>query len=287
MRHPAEFFLKALIIRDPSMSDSQLLRELELRGFLEPQVTYLGFLRQEVEDFPPPEVFQPFNKTHRPSMQYLRDQQVHEVFFPTPGFIEAQEYITDTAKRLQVEQIIMSRLDVRVVAAKVNKKRNWFLTEDGITAYRHYFWNVKLLTFEQWGQYLNERSVFRERYMTLLQADSRLALFHLRIDQTLESKRIIQRTQEIAYFALEEVNQLPGGALDKIHAINKLGSTITTCHAALSTSDMALSSVLKEFERFRVEHPLISPSPIQQLSPSGNFTGSGIEVPDSVKTETH
>ena len=204
-----------------------------------------------------------------------------------PGFIEAQEYITDTAKRLQVEQIIMSRLDVRVVAAKVNKKRNWFLTEDGITAYRHYFWNVKLLTFEQWGQYLNERSVFRERYMTLLQADSRLALFHLRIDQTLESKRIIQRTQEIAYFALEEVNQLPGGALDKIHAINKLGSTITTCHAALSTSDMALSSVLKEFERFRVEHPLISPSPIQQLSPSGNFTGSGIEVPDSVKTETH
>ena len=209
-------------------------------------------------------------------MQYLRDQQVYEMFFPTPGLVEAQGYLTDPAKRMQVEQIIMSRLEVRAVATKVNKKNNWFLTEDGISTYRHFFWNLKLLTFDQWGRYLYERSSLYDRYMALLQSDTKLALFHLRIDQTLESKRMIQRAQEIAYFTLEEVNQVPGVRADKVKAIGILGKTITDCHNALSTSDMALSGVLKEFERFRMVNPLSSPAPMQQLSPGGNFSGSGI-----------
>lgn len=287
MRHPAEFYIRAIIIRDPSTTDAQLLREIEQRGFLEPQQNYLGFLRAEIAAAPQPNPFQPFNKLHRPSMQYLRDQQVYEMFFPTGGVEEAMSYLTDPAKRMQVEQIIMSRLDIRSVASKVNRKNNWFLTEDGISAYRHFFWNLKLLTFDQWGRYLYERSSLYDRYMTLLQADTKLALFHLRLDQTIESKRMIQRAQEIAYFALEEVNQLPGVRADKVKAIGILGKTITDCHNALSTSDMALSGVLKEFERFRMENPLSSPPPIHQLAPGGNFSGSGIEAPEKEKDGVH
>jgi hypothetical protein len=283
VRHPAEYYLRALIIRDSSTTDAQLLRELDQRGFLEPQQNYLGFLRQEIGATPPPQVFQPFNKLHRPSMQYLRDQQVYEMFFPTSGLEEAQSYLADPEKRMLVEQVIMARLDIRAVAAKLNRKHGWFLTEDGISTYRHFFWNLKLLTFDQWGRYLYERSALYDRYMALLQSDAKLAYFHLRIDQTIDSKRMIQRAQEIAHFALEEVNQLPGVRSDKVKAIGILGKTITDCHNALSTSDMALSGVLKEFERFRMEHPIASPPTIQQLTPGGNYTGSGIEVDDKEK----
>lgn len=285
MRHPAEFYIRALIIRDPAITDAQLTRELDNRGFLEPQQHYFGFLRQELNATPPPQVFEPFNKLHRPSTQYLRDQQVYEMFFPTPGLEEAQAYLIDPNKRIQVEQVIMARLDIRATAAKLNRKHNWFLTEDGITTYRHFFWNMKLLTFDQWGRYLYERSALYDRYMALLQADTKLALFHLRIDQVVESKKMIQRTQEIAYFTLEEVNQLPGVRSDKVKAIGILGKTITDCHNALSTSDMALSGVLKEFERFRMDHPLASPPTMHQLAPGGNYSGSGVDVED--KTKAH
>ena len=283
MRHPAEYYLRALIIRDPAITDAQLLRALDQYGFLEPQQNYLGFLRQELASTPPPNPFDPFNKLHRPSMQYLRDQQVYEMFFATPGVQEAMGYLTDPSKRMQVEQIIMSRLDIRSVAAKINKRHGWFLTEDGITSYRHYFWNLKLLTFDQWGRYLYERSSLYDRYMGLLQASKELALFHLRIEQVLESKAMIKRVQEIAYFAVEEVSNVPGVRADKVKAIGILGKTVTDCHNALSTSDMALSGVLKEFERFRMDHPLTSPPTIHQLSPGGNFTGSGVEVLDKDK----
>ena len=283
MRHPAEYYLRALIIRDPATTDGQLLRELDQRGFLEPQANYLGFLRQELGATPPPPIFQPFNKLHRPSMQYLRDQQVYEMFFPTSGLEEAQAYLADPDKRMQVEQVIMARLDIRAVATKLNRKHGWFLTEDGISTYRHFFWNLKLLTFDQWGRYLYERSSLYDRYMALLQSDTKLALFHLRIEQTIDSKRMISRAQEIAYFALEEVNLVPGVRADKVKAIGILSKSITDCHNALSTSDMAMSGVLKEFERFRIEHPLQSPQPIQQLTPSNNYTGSGVDLEDKEK----
>lgn len=287
MRHPAEYFLRFLIIRDSTTTDAQLLRELDVRGFLEPQQNYLGFLRQEVLSDPPPQAFNPFNRQHRPSMQYLRDQQVYEMFHPTPGVQEAFSYLADPAKRMQVEQIIMSRLDVRSVAAKVNKRHGWFLTEDGIAAYRHYFWNLKMLTFDQWGRYLYERSSLYDRYMALLQAPKELALFHLRIDQTIESKAMIKRAQDIAYFALEEVNQIPGVRQDKIKAIGILTKSITDCHNALSTSDMALSGVLKEFERFRMEHPIPVTPTIHELAPGGNFTGSGVDAKEKDKEGVH
>jgi hypothetical protein len=276
MRHPAEYYIRSLIIRDPTLTDAQILRELEQRGFLEPQTTYLGFLRQELAATPPPQVFDPFNRQHRPSMQYLRDQQVYEMFFPTPGVEEAQNYLSDPNKRMQVEQVILSRVNIKMVLPKVNRKHDWFLTEEGIISYRHFFWNLKLLTFDQWGRYLYERSALYARYMALLQSDTKLALFHLRLDQQIDSKRMIQRAQEIAYFSLEEVNQIPGVSSDKIKAIGILGKAITDCHNALSTSDMALSGVLKEFEKFRMEHPLAPPPNIHTLSPGSNYSGSGI-----------
>ena len=98
---------------------------------------------------------------------------------------------------------------------------------------------------------------------------------------------MIQRTQEIAYFALEEVNNHPGVRADKVKAIGILGKTITDCHNALSTSEMALTGVLKEFERFRMENPMTSPPTIHQLSPGGNFSGSGIESKDPEKDGVH
>jgi hypothetical protein len=186
---------------------------------------------------------------------------------------------------MAVEQILLARLDPKMAAAKINKKHNWHLTAEGIKTHGHYFWNVKLLTFDQWGRYLYERSSMYDRYMSLLQAPPQLAFFHLRLDQTLESKKMIMRAQEIAYFTLEEVAQVPGVRADKIKAIGILNKALTDCHAALSTSDMALSGVLKQFERFRMEHPQVAPPDIRQLAAAGNYSGSGVLIKDVTPTQ--
>jgi hypothetical protein len=117
----------------------------------------------------------------------------------------------------------------------------------------------------------------------MLQATPELAMFHLQLQQAIDSKTMIQRTQEIAYFTIEEVSRKPGTGPDKVKAIGVLGKTIVDCHEALSTSDMALKDILKNFERFRMEHPQIPPPDIKMLAPGGNFTGSGVEEKQTEK----
>ena len=279
-KHPSEFFIKYLLIKDEKVGNATILKTLEDWGFLSPQDTYLEFLRQDIEK---PVPFDPTNKLHRPSMKYLRDQRVHELFFPTDAVEEAWAILSDPNKRLVVEQLLLSRLDLKSAIHRINKTRNWLLTADGVSMFQHFFWNVPLLTFDEWGRFLYGRTAMYDRYMGLLTAPPQLAYHHLRLEQTLESKRMIQRTQEIAFFALEEVAQKPGVSVEKVKAIGVLGKTVIECHNALSTSDMALKDVLKQFERFRMEHPQSAPPDIKQLAPGGNFSGSGAEKNEAEK----
>jgi hypothetical protein len=143
--------------------------------------------------------------------------------------------------------------------------------------FRHYFWNVGALTLDEWGRFLFGRTSMYERYMGLLTAPPKLAFYHLRLDQQIESKKMIQRVQEIAYFAIEEIDQKPGVSIDKVKSINLLGKVVIEAHHALSTSDMALKDTLKQFEQWRMEHPDVLPPSLKQLAPAGNFTGSGLD----------
>lgn len=273
MKHPAEYFIKFLIVRHPDWEDAQILKHLEDWGFLSPDDKFIPFLRQSLP--PVPTDFDPLDFTHRPSQIFLRQLGILEAFRNPPEMQEAWDILSKPDQRLVVEQVILSRLDIKVTAQRINKRHGWFLSEDGINAFRHYFWNPKLLTFDEWGRFLYGRSALYERHMSLLHGDQRVALHHLRIDQGIESKLMIQRAQEIAYFTLEEVDLRPGTAPDKVKAISVLAKAVVECHEALSTSDMALKDVLKQFERFRMEHPHPSPSDIRLLAPDGNFSGGG------------
>lgn len=273
--HPSGNFIKFQIIREPGVSDESIVLTLQQWGILPPGEGQIGIIRNELANRPIG--FDPTNRLHRPSMQYLRDQEVYEFFFPTSAAEEAWAILSDPQKRMTVEQVLLARLELKATAKKINAKNDWHLTADGMAMFRHFFWNVKALTFDEWGRYLYGRSSLYERYMGLLQAPPQLAFFHLRLDQTLESKAMIRRTQEIAYFTLEEVAQKPGAGPDKVKAISMLGKTVVDCHVAMSTSDMALKEALKEFERFRMTHPHPVPKDIKQLAPTGNYSGSGVE----------
>lgn len=275
-KHPAEYFLRYLLIKDPQTTDAILIKTLDDWGILQPGPSYWGFLRQRTfQDFP--DNFNPADRMNLTFMRYLREQKVYELFYATKASEEAWSILADPNQRMYVEQVLMARLDLKAAAKALNKKNGWFLTEEGLQAYYHFFWNVRLLTFDEWGRFLFDRTAMYDRHLTLLQASPSLAFFHLRLEQNIESKRMIQRVQEIAYHTVEEVNLQPGTRPDKVKAIALLGKVVVECHNSLSTSDMALKDVLQQFERFRMDHPKQEPAGILELAPGGNFTGSGAE----------
>jgi hypothetical protein len=284
VRHPAEKYLTYLVVRHPDWTDAAIEKHLLQWGFLRPcdwDKDFWVTLRTSIP--PAPADFDPLDLAHRPSTQYLRQLGIYEIFRNTPEMQQAWDILANPDQRLVAEQVLLARLDLKMAAQRINKKMGWFLSEDGLNTYRHYFWNPKLLTFDDWGKFLHGRANLYERHMALLQGNSALALFHMRLEQAVESKTMIQRSQEIAYFTLEEVNLKPGTQPDKVKAISVLTKAVVECHEALSTSDMALKDVLKQFERFRMEHPQQIPPDIRQLAPLGNFTGGGAAEKDDKK----
>jgi hypothetical protein len=270
-RHPAENYIRFLVIQDRNISDGDIQKKLEDCGFLSADPTYLPLLKNALP--PDPVIFQPFNRAHRPSVRFLREQKVYELFHPTEAMVEAQELLGDPEKRRTVEQILLARLDLRIVAQKVNAKHNWHLTVDALELFRHYFWNVPAMTFDEWGRYMFKRTAMYDQYMSLLLASPTLAFYHLRLDQNIESKRMIQDVQKIAHATILEVAEKPGSSIDKVKSIKLLGTVVIEAHNALSTSDMALKDVLKQFEHWRMDHPPVLPPTMAQLAGSGTFSG--------------
>lgn len=302
MKHPAEQFIKYLMIKNmahmqqlgtalqegvtviPTGSNDSIMKSLDDWGFLPPQPNYLSLLRNSLPD--PPPNFNPADRLNRPSIQYLREQKVYDIFFPSAATEEAWTILQHPRQRQIVEQVLMARCCNKAILQRINKKHNLMLTEEGVQTFGHYFWNVDLLTFDEWGRYLYDRSAMYADYMALLRAPPNLLFFKLQIEQQLESKDMIKQAQIIAFNNLQQVNLIPGTDSAKVKAIGVLIKSVVECDSALSASDAALSGVLKKFESFRMEHPQVPAPDIKQLAPDNTFSGSGVRV-DKEKDKVH
>lgn len=279
MKHPAEFFIKALIIqsRGPlspnEITDAEILRNLDTHGFLAADLNYLGLLRSSIPTHPAN--FDPNDRLNRPSVKYLRDNGVYEFFHQSPEMEEARSILTNFRIRQVCEQILLAWCANKTIIQKVNRRYDSHLTEDGIKLFSHYFWNVGIMDLDSWGRYLYDRSAMYPDYIALLRATPEMLLFKLRIEQQLESKKMVKRAQDISYFNLEQVNLIPGTDSAKVKAIGVLTKAVIDCDTALSASDAQLGSVLKEFEKFRTDHPHLPAPDIKQLATENNFSGSG------------
>jgi len=302
LRHPAEALIKYLIVKGGTdvqagveevieiiqgdiagitnvkiggYSDVQIIKYLDDIGFLKPTDGYLQELRKELLEVP--DNFDPFDKSNRESMQFLRSNSIYELFHPTQDIKDAWDILQNHKAKQIVEQVLLARAVDKALILKINQKHLLNITEGGVQAFGRMFWNVDLLSFDQWGRYLYERNAMYSDYMALLRAPTSLLLFKLRLEQQVESKQMIKRAQEIASHTLEQVNTIPGTDSAKVKAIGVLTKSVVDCDYALSASDAALGSVLKEFERFRASHKETPAPDIKQLTKGvgDDFSGSG------------
>lgn len=289
MRHPAENYIKYMLIRElaslsmlqqlgqvatPSTvanQDNSIKKALEEMGYIAPNSNYIASLRTEIG--PPPDPFNPLDKLDRESVGYIRKNKVYDMFYDTEAMREAWNILQDRQHRSMIEQIVLAKCINKSLLARVNKRYGTNFTEDSVRLFEHFFWNHNLLSYEEWGKYLSERSSDYEEYVAMLKASPQLLLFKLRVEQQVESKEMIKRAQQIAHHTLEQVNLQPGVKLSKIQSIGLLTRAITDCDTALAASDAAIATVLKQFERFRMEHPQEPAQDIKQLATTNNYSG--------------
>ncbi len=278
VRHPSESFIKYLMTSgNPNAGvDTWIAHTVEALGFPQPDVTTIAWLRHDFFSRMPVN-FQPQNKYHRESMRFLKAEQIYLLHHPDKHTRECHLLVTNLKARPIIESLLLGRLDSKEIAKKVNSRLGEFITVEAIEAYGRYYWNVGLLTVEQWTVLLADYDHRRDQTLAIVNGGQAMALHKLGFQQNLESKIILRDMLDSLYFDFREWRAKPQSSA-KTKAMTAIARSAVLVDTQLSQADSALKESLKAFEHFRIKQQEQGVADIRDLAPGGNFTGSGMKL---------
>lgn len=278
-KHPSEFFIKYLLTltRKEAQDDVWVQDSVKRLGFPEPKVEYIAELREELYK-ELPNHYVPDDRFNRPSVKYLRANQIHSLHNPDKTVRDATALLVDFKARKLIEQLLLGRMEPKDVALKTNSRLGTFLTATIIKTYGHYYWNVGLLKSGEWVEFFKayEENEFSNS-MSILRGGPAMALHLTGFKQHLESKEILRNIQEGMYFDFLEWQKKPHGS-DRTKAMTSLAKSVSHVDVRLSESDSALRESLKAFENFQMKHSKLKVPGIDEIALGGTFTDSGAEM---------
>jgi hypothetical protein len=252
MPHPAHYYIRYLLAIEPNPTKEGLNDLLILRGFAELNEEELAEI-QEGMDSPPPD-FRPWDRTHRPTTQWLKQNRVYSLLHPDVATTSAQTDILEKPRvREVVERLILgnvpeSEASLRLAKLGIN------LTALAIAEFKHYFWNTTLMGLTDWAQYFmrDARSVHLETaYNAALHAGPELAMYRVGIEKELDNKKIMLEVQRELYASFQETKSMPLSH-KKVEMLGTLARSLARIDERVQAGDTALQETLKKFEKFKV-----------------------------------
>lgn len=278
-RHPSEYFIKYLLTlpRPEAQDDKWVTMGVEALGFPPPEGTYLSRLREKLYANLPAN-YEPTNRYNRPSVRFLREEQIWSLHNPDDAVKLAVTILWNFRVRKLVEQLLLGRLEAKDVAKKVNARTGEYQTTASIRAYSHYYWNCSLLKITEWAEFFEQYdSQESSKALAVLHNGPAMALHMTGFQQNLESKNMLKEVQEGMYFDFRDWQSQPR-SLDKTKAMTSIARSIANVDVRLSEADTALRDSLRAFEQFRMEHQKQQVPSIEDVAPVGNFSDSGAKL---------
>lgn len=146
LRSPAEFYIKYLVVKPENLSDQaieNILKELEL-DFIDTK--YITALRERTTK---PVPFYPKDRLHSRSQRFILKEGLHSIFFPDVNMKAALRVLETPRAKEFVEAMLLSRAPSAAIAGAVRSQRGIDCSAGAIDKYRHYFWNIDLLSSTQ------------------------------------------------------------------------------------------------------------------------------------------
>ncbi len=252
-------------------------------GYPTPQIDYLIWLRSDITAKMPAD-FEPNNRYHASSRSFMKSEGIFGMHTRDKAVNEANSIVMNIRARAIVENLLLGRIEPKDIARKINSKLGAFYTEDGIDAYRHYYWQVSILKVEDWTILFADYDIQRNNALAIVQVGASMALHKTGFQQSIDSKSMLRTMQETLFFDFQEWKTKKHGS-ERTKALSALAKSAVMVDEQLSQADSALKDSLKAFEQFRMETEKNAVPSINDLAALGNFTGSGAKLIDAVAVE--
>jgi len=142
IRSPAEYYLKYLVAHPDKLTDADIEDRCLDEGLDFIGKDYIKRLRKKCK---PPEPFYPDNGAHVPSITFLSEQRLWDLFQRSVPMKMALEVLEKPRAKEFVETMILTGVPPSAICAYVSHRCGTYCTPEGLALYRHYFWNIDLL----------------------------------------------------------------------------------------------------------------------------------------------
>lgn len=239
--------------------------------------SYLTMLEGEMEENKPTP-FRPRTKSHKPSQSFLRLQGIYKAWHRDPEMDIAMEIVCNPRVRALVEMFILSPVPPAQAVAKIqDKEPTARLTVGGYDRFRHYFWNNKLLSGAEWGEFIQMRDSAHNDWLKLAvnargPEGTQLLLWKSGVGalKNIDRAKIFTDFRNIAYMKAKEL-ETKAASLDDSKAILNYARVARSAQEEINNSSDAVNDILEGFNAFRMRRrPLEAPS-VKQLT-GGEFT---------------
>lgn len=247
-------------------------------------LAYIRQVKEQMEERPDP--FRPADPTHLPSRQWLKSHKIYDMWAQTPAVKESLAILQDIYLQEKLRPLLLSTLHPAIIVKRLRKYTSIPLTRDGVTAYRHYFWNRTLLTEGQWLDYFDGHTgsnVLAQGLLTPPDLVQKHLPWVVGISGPAAGFNMAEAAMRIGQIAMKHAIELEHSraTMDSTAAVKNCMTTLEKANNILRQSDVALQDVLKQFQQFRMKMDKSRVIDVQALT-QGNYSksGEGTDVDD-------
>jgi hypothetical protein len=279
-RHPSENFIKYLMTsgHQAAPGDDWVRMMVTSLNYPAPDPAYLSWLRNDLNSKIPAD-FRPLDRYHADSRKFLKSEGIFGFHQQSKEVKEANEIVLNYRIRSMAESLLLGRLEAKDVAKKINIRYGTYHTEEGIDAYRHYYWQIGIMRVEDWMVLLPNPTddIQKQNIIAISQVGAAMALHKTGVQQQIDSKSMLRSMQESLYFDFVEWRTKKHGG-ERTKSLTSLAKAAVMVDEQLSQSDSALKDSLKAFEQFRMETEKVAVPDLRSIAPGGNFSDSGAKL---------
>jgi hypothetical protein len=269
MKHPSRYYIKYLILEDVNVNE--VLAQSDLPQAKEGEIRSLLSI---------PEDFDYKNKSHKPTIDWLKKEKIYDIVYPDKYTKEAIGYLDQPSIKDTIQSLLIAKLPALEIAKKLNSRWQLNATGEGIDRYRHYFWDIRGMRFKDWADLFRDPSE-RTKIKKLSSLGAEYALQTEGFIQKIETKEALREVQTICHRAIKELS-LDSPTPDWCKSIALLAQTITKIDDTLNQGGESNREVLKRFEHLSMEAVKAQVKSVKELTAEGGTYTSG-ELPPGLE----
>lgn len=279
MSHPAQYFIRYLMVAAEDISEAAINGTLRLYGLAPVEKEEYALLRAELES-DQPEDLQLWNRAHVPTRTWLRKHKIHSLVFPDADVTEMNENILKDARlRQQIEVLLLGNVSHREISYRLQKK-GFVVGEIAVAEFRHYFWNTGEMGLSDWVKYFEadggktgsgRTAATKTTLRAALDCGPEIARYFVGIEQNIDGKKVLLELQAENYYVFQQLRAMPLSAA-KVEGLAIITRNLLRIDERISAGDMALQDTLRRFEQFKVRSDGTKVPSLADLAPTGSIS---------------